>query len=70
MKIQNTSSGTYRLMGRYVWLSGAVLDIPDDIAQHVLDNQAVVDSYVQTAAKDAELPESELRNKEKPDGSF
>ena len=40
MKVKNISGGTYRLQNIYVWPAGETLDVPEEIAAHVLEAQA------------------------------
>ena len=40
MKVKNISDGVFRLQNKYVWQPGETLDVPEEIAVHVLEAQA------------------------------
>lgn len=40
MKIKNISKGVYKYQNLYVWDAGETLDVPDEVAAHVLEAQA------------------------------
>lgn len=39
-KLKNISKGVYRLQNEYAWGPGETLDVPDEVAAHVLEAQA------------------------------